>query len=478
MGQRLQQRRDQSQAMTQKQHQLLMMLPEMQQSLQVLQYPVMELALYLEEELIQNPLLESESIDEEVEIEATPSDDGELDFEKEDFSVVDTLDEVFEDFFKETWSQVAFKDEKKEDWIDKIPASTSFNESLMAQGREVFLDPTSQEIASFIIGSLNKSGLLDCSIEEVAALTEKSFRQVEDVLRIIQTFDPPGVGAKNVQEALLIQLERVEKGKTTSATIIADYYDDLLHNRIPSIAKGLALTEREVIALIEKDILPLSLAPSSSQGSDHAAPIIADALIWDEGGHLLIEMNDEPLPKLFFSLRYLKMINDESLSQEIKDYLKEKLFHAKHLMKNVFLRESTLRRILDYLIKVQGEFLRYPEGSLVPLSMADLAGELSLHESTIARAVQGKYIYAPRGMVLLRSLFTVKYMKEDGSEISASTIRSAMKKLISEEDKSHPLSDQKISLLLKDQGIACARRTIAKYRGQLAIGNTQERRKY
>ncbi len=281
-----------------------------------------------------------------------------------------------------------------------------------------------------------------------------------------------------MQESLLIQLRRQKKEHTLAYEIVNKYYDDLLHNRIPTMQKKLGCSFTDIHQAIDQHIAKLDLRPGmwyASQPSQHLYP---DVTIKQEGEQLIVEINDETIPTLRLNKRYLRMLDDESLPTETKDFIKHQIVSAKWLVRNISQRNDTLGRIAQYLAQKQRDFFLQPEGKLVPMTMKEVAEELELHESTIARAVMHKTLNSPKGLLPLRSFFTYAYANPKGEDISSETVRQALKNLIEKEDKSHPLSDERLSTELKQHGLPCARRTIAKYRKELRIGNALQRRRY
>jgi RNA polymerase sigma-54 factor len=259
---------------------------------------------------------------------------------------------------------------------------------------------------------------------------------------------------------------------------VRDYYDHLLHNHIPAIQKGIKRTYEEIQQAIEKDIAKLDLHPGTHFSSQPTRTIVPDVTLRQENDQLIVDVERDYIPSLRLNSRYLKMLNDPDVSNETKHFVKHHLFSARWLVRNLQQRFSTLERITQALAEKQYAFFTQPDGQLVPLTMKTLADELNVHESTIARTVSNKYLYSPRGLLPLRAFFTNKYISEEGEDLSSTTVKQSILDLIATEDKRYPLSDEKISILLKQKGIPCARRTIAKYRFALQIGNAQQRRKF
>lgn len=484
-------RLEQSQKQSLKQAQRLMMLPQMQQALALLQLPVMELAAQMEIEMQQNPLLDD--AEEEIEKEFIPeeerpdppeiaSDEQEVHVEATNFEVLRKLDEEFRDHLSQTESHSPRRDaeeDKRKTFLESLICDKeSLGEHLMQQVQETFSSQDELAAAELLIGYLNDNGLLGTELHEIALLHDVPEALLEKVLHIMQTFEPIGVAATTLQEAMLIQLRFKGKENSRAYAIVADYWDDLLHHRIPAIARALHCSAEEVSAIIERDIAKLDLHPGGNYTADEPQTITPDVTLRQEGQALLVFVNDDPLPPFRVNYRYLRMLDDPTLAEETRDFIRQKLNSAKWLAHTVGQRQETLYRISDYLAKQQADFFLNADGKLKPLTMQTVADEIGVHESTVARAVANKYLNSPRGVLPLRSFFTNAYLNAEGQELSSKTVRDAIERLIQRENKSKPFSDNALSRLLKMQGIQCARRTIAKYRGELKIGNALQRRVY
>lgn len=464
-----------------KQNQVLMMLPKMQQAITLLQAPITELEQLIDQEIERNPLLEYVDSEEETETEKKDSEDPEpIDFDQQTMDILSHLDEEYRDFFAQTG-----EGRTKREWEEltsyqeaSIIDTPSLFEHLMRQAKEIFTEERELKGAEVLIGSLNRWGFLEGSLEEAALLANLSLEEIQEILREIQGFDPLGVGARDVRESLLIQLRGGRKEKTIAYHLIKEFYDDLLHNRLPIIEKRSGFSLQQIEEALKKDVVALDLRPGALYASPHAMWIVPDAFIRQDGEDLTVDVHDDYLPPLRLNPSYIKMLRRSDLEGVTKAFIEEHVSSAKWLVKNILQRNQTLHRILDYIVQEQRPFLLQPEGELKPMVMLEVAAALDLHESTVARAVSGKYVDTPRGLLLLRSFFTNSFTTENGSEMSSQTVRHALQKLVEEENKMVPHSDEALSSLLKEQGIPCARRTVAKYRHELAIGNTRQRKKF
>lgn len=483
------------QAPSLKQTQRMIMSPQMQQAIHLLQMPVLEITATLEEELQQNPIidclgeeedensslkkLEEDNAEQSQDKEQTP--EKELTFDENDFEILKKLDEDFRDHFTDFNSysthRTAEEDKLRTFQENSICAESSLFEYLMNQAKESFSEKE-LPLAEALIGSFDEKGFLHTSLQEISLLNNFPLHDLERLLKEIQTFEPYGIGASSMQESLLIQLRCKQKDKTLAYKIIEEHYEDLIHNRIPSIKKNLECTPEDISLALKKDISHLDLHPGVGHFKHFVQYITPDGSIEDTDSGLCVKINDDYIPSVRINRRYLRMLDDETLPAETKDFIRQKLIAARWLLKNVHQRNETLQKILELLIKFQKDFFINPHGQLAPLTMKSVAEELNLHESTIARAVANKYIDTPRGILPLRSFFTNALMTQRGEDVSPNTVKNILKELIQNEDKLHPLSDAVLSQILHEKGIHCARRTVAKYRVELNLGNAQQRRHY
>lgn len=478
-----------------KQTQRLIMSPQMQQAINLLQMPVLELSAVLEQELQQNPIvdfmednedehsdlaqLEAEHAEEEIEKEQKP--ENELNFDERDFEILKKLDEDFRDQFADTYmvrSQRTSEDDKLKTFQESsICAEQSLFEFLMSQAHEIFSEEDLRW-AEALIGNFDENGFLKTSLQEVSLLNQMNEKKLGEILEQIQTFEPHGVGAVDLHNSLLIQLRAQNKKDTLAYRILEEHYDDLIHNRIPIIVKSMHLSSDQITTAIKKDISRLDLHPGLGHFKNFVQYITPDVTIEEENQNLVIKVNDDFMPSIRINRRYLRMMEDENVPVETKEFIKTKLASAKWLLRNVHQRSETLQKIVELLIQTQRSFFMDPNGKLEPLTMKTLAEQLELHESTIARAVANKYVDSPRGILPLRSFFTNSLATQNGEDVSSNTARNVLLDIINGEDKMKPLSDADLSRSLEEKGISCARRTIAKYRTELQLGNAQQRRKY
>lgn len=428
------------------QQQRLLMTTAMQQAICVMQLPIVELSEWIKNEIENNPVLE-------VQLPEWHS--------SESAHLLKTKKHSMD------------RRQPRELLENLIAAPTSLFDHLVSQARYHFTDSNTLHLAQWIIGHLNERGFLTTSLKELGVFEREE--KLEEILQVIQTFDPPGVGARSLQESLLIQLKLKNKHTTQAYQIIEENFDDLLHNRCLTISKQLAISLDELSTIVEKDIIPLDLNPGDRFLSHYAGTIVPDLFLFCVDNIWKIEINHTFLPTFYLTPSYRKALEEKRLKPEEQTYLKKHVTSGKWLRHIVEKRKITLLKIGEFILKSQSSF--FDDGTLVPLTMADAAASLSLHESTIARAVANKYIACPQGMFALKDFFCHS-LKGEGGMISHHTLRMKLKELIAKEDKKKPFSDAEISEKLHHMKIPCARRTVAKYRRLLKIEPASRRKQW
>ena len=461
-----------------------MMSPKMQQAIQFLQLPLMELSQAIDQEIEKNPILEYESDEEEDSVEEKPepeTPEKEIDFNEHQFELLRHLDEEYRDHLAESGPynpKPSADDLKLRAYLEStLVSEPSLYEHLMAEAREAFSDSKDLEIAEILIGYIDEHGFIKTPLSEIAECFSKKEKDVARVHAVLRTFDPIGIGSKNVQEALLAQLSSQNKTDSIAYKLIESHFEDLIHNRLPILQKKLKISSETLNETIE-ELKKLEFHPLASFSHSNAETLIPDIRLVANGDTFTVEINDFNMKPIRINQTYLRLLDDETVPAETKAFIKEKLMSAKWLMKNISARGETLTRIANFIGQYQKEFFASPDGTLTPLIMKVVASELELHESTIARAVSNKFIDTPRGIFPIRHFFSKAYTDTEGHDVSSKTICQRIEELIKNEDKHRPLSDERISAEIQKEGITCARRTVAKYRTQLKIGNTQQRRQY
>lgn len=463
------------------QTQKLIMTPELRQAIQILQFNNVELMEFIYKQLEVNPFLES------VDNKSQESSSGEehTEYEKSDFDKSDNKDEIdwkeitekYDDLSYKAYEKTADSDEKQtfESYTSK---KMSLKDHLMVQLGVSVKTNKEKRIGEFIIESLDNKGYLGCSIQDISLLLNEDVVEVERVLRLIQTFDPVGVGARNLSECLMIQLK--EKGiQDKNAYIIAEQYlEEIATNKIQKIAKDLRITVSRVQSIC--DIIKM-LEPKPSRGfivdSDNIRYIVPDVTIEKINGEYIIIVNDNNLPVLTISGYYQNMIKNLD-DKEANKFLSDKLNSSMWLIKSIEQRRMTLYKVVESILKFQRKFFDEGKTALKPLVLKDVAEDIGVHESTVSRATNGKYVQTPIGLFELKYFFASSLSESDGEGISSTSVKSQIQKLINEENTQKPLSDQKIAELLSAEGINISRRTVAKYRDEMRIPSSSMRRRF
>jgi RNA polymerase sigma-54 factor len=334
-----------------------------------------------------------------------------------------------------------------------------------------------KEIAQAIIGNLDESGYLRASSEELAAMGPYTPEEIEHVLHLVQEFDPPGVGARDVRECLLLQIAFHDMEGTPVEAIVRDHFELLEHRKFRDLAHVLGCTLEEVMTYVEA-IRHLDPKPGKKHnaGSNHYVTPDVYVLKIDKG--YTIVLNEEGLPRLRISPFYRRLIdrNNPEATRETREYAREKFRSAFRLIKSLEERQRTIYKVAKSIVKHQQGFLDYGYEHMRPLILRDVADDIGMHESTVSRVVNHKYMHTPRGLFEMRFFFHSGISSDAGQDVSSLTVKERIKKAVAEEDSAHPLSDAALVQFLGREGLRIARRTVAKYREELRIPSSNERR--
>ncbi|MCG0275732.1 MAG: RNA polymerase factor sigma-54 [Thermosediminibacteraceae bacterium] len=461
-------------SLTLSQTQKLLMTPELRQAITILQLSSIELSQYIEQELLNNPLLDKEEdsfssfLGKEERVETSKTNE-------------DTIE--WEEYLQECWDVdlLRYPIEKKEEetgFENFISASPTLQEHLLMQLRLASVTKKIFKIGEFLIGNLDKNGYLTVEVEEAAKILKVSKKEVEEALKVIQSFDPPGVGARNLEECLLIQVEQRGIKDPKLEALIKNHLKDLAEARYSRIAEKLNITLSKVQEL--KDII-LTLDPKPARNFSSANEIqyiIPDAVIEKVGDEYVIVMNDSVTPRLYINPYYRSLLLSEDKESLTSKFLTRKLEAALWLIKSIEQRRMTLYKVISAIIEAQRDFFDNGISGLKPLTLKQIADKIGVHESTVSRAINGKYVQTPRGVFELKFFFKNGLETVNGSSTCSETIKKMLKEMISREDPYNPLSDQKIADDLKKRGIMISRRTVAKYREQLGIPSSAKRKRF
>jgi RNA polymerase sigma-54 factor len=302
--------------------------------------------------------------------------------------------------------------------------------------------------------------------------------EIEAGVKLLQTLDPAGVGARDIRECLLLQLDSFKGDHSIERFIVESHLESLAGNKLPDIAK--ALNEPLERVKLAADFIKRNLNPKPGLLFDNEAPryIVPDVIIREIDGDLEVSLNNSAMPRIRFNSKLLKMIEKQELSKEDQDFVSGKRESAKWLLSAVEQRKRTLLSISEAVAKKQKKFFLYGVNHLKPLFMKNLADELGIDVSTVSRAVSGKYVDSPQGIIALREMFTTGYDSGYEGEVSGQSVKEELKRLVASEDRRHPLSDDALAEAFRKKGIDISRRTITKYRAELDIPNTRLRKQF
>ncbi|MDX1952525.1 MAG: RNA polymerase factor sigma-54 [Verrucomicrobiota bacterium] len=483
--------------------------PQLQQSLALLQAPTLELKALVEQEMQQNPVLEEVAVtelDQEEKLSRSesenasdmaadpteppadvtfdpatekPTSDPVDDFQAE-FDKLSQLDQDWRDSFSQTNSpsRISQEDEERRQFMfDSLVAGTSLQEELLEQVRTSELDDEQRGIAEMIIGNIDDYGYLQATLDELAFSTNIPSEKIESVLKVIQSFHPAGVAARDLRECLKLQLERTNKTETLEYKIVDQYFDALGKRRLPEIARGLDISVEEAQEALAR-IANLEPRPGRAFLPDNQQYILPEVFVSKLGDDYVVTTNNEQIPHLRISNTYKDLMSQAESSPEVREYIREKIRAGKFLIKSLHQRQQTILNIGKEIVHRQRDFMEKGVTALRPMTMVQVAEVVGVHETTVSRAVSGKYIQTPQGIFEMKYFFTSGIKTSSGEGMSNTSVKDIINDLIAKEDSSKPLSDDTIVKILKEKGIEIARRTIAKYRSELNILPSHLRKKY
>jgi RNA polymerase sigma-54 factor len=447
--------------------------PQVYQGLSILAMPIADLQQLVEAEMLENPLLEVDEID------PVPAEDGEERHENaEEERAWDEWLDMYDELDATDYSGPRDPNEQAANTEEFVGGTVSFSDYLEQQLSMMELTDEVEAAARAVIGSLDADGFFRGDCDEVAALVGVTSEQAEEGLGVVQQLDPPGVGARTLAEALMIQMDFLGLEDPLLEQIITDHLDDVAANHFRKISRALKVSEPEVREAVSS-LRSLNPRPAGAY-SPGPSPgyIVPDVTIRRFDDEWLIIPNSESVPTLRVSPRYRSMLRSGSdADDETRRYLKDKIRSAESFIKNIDRRKDTVSRITQIILEVQAEFFEDGKGPLRPLRLEDVAVEIGVHLSTVSRGVTGKYMATPYGLFELKHFFAGGYRTSTGMDIASTSIKQRLREIVAEEDQAKPLSDQKLAELLSAEGVSVARRTVAKYREELNIEPSWARRR-
>lgn len=469
------------------------------QSMELLQLPIQQLQERIQEELQENPVLElrqeewtEEPPESEGETKPISVDEKEIVIgrgdEKDDFERLDNMREEISDYQEENSrpSRAALEEaaERHTDVMANVPSrSQTLQDALSEQLRWLDLDKALRDAVEILVYSLDSHGFL---LEPLEVLFEKEptlLPLAEKALQVLQKMDPPGVGAKDWKDSLLLQLEPEEEHYRELRLLITRYLEDVGHNRVPYVLKVTGWT-KEFLDTLMRRIRGLNPDPGRDYRQDVASTIVPDIYCFRlENGNYRVVLEESEIPALMVNGDYQHWIHDRDVPSQTREYLRQKFSAAKWLMEAIEQRQTTLLRVAQAIVDYQKAFLEQGEEALRPLKMQQIADELQIHVTTVSRAVDDKWMQTPRGILPLRKFFvsgvaTTQQSGEAGEDVSRNTIQAKIREWIEKEDRTQPLSDEKITQRLAEAGFPIQRRTVVKYRQEMNIPSSRMRRVY
>ena len=469
----------------QKLSQELIMAPQQIQSLEILVLPMLELQQKISQEMEINPTIEVTGGGEELvgdmfseKLPDTPSEDqlaGAAAEHDESMCSLISVDLSWRDHAGRANNSEA--DSKRQHFFDSLTQEDSLQDILVEQLRSSDLKDKEYEIAEQLIGSIDESGYLRTHIADLAIICGTDIKVIKKILQIIQSFEPVGVGSRDLQECLMIQLKKMKMENSLEYKIISKHLEMVQKNHIPQLAKKLNVTPTKIYEAL-KFIQKLKPYPGSAVTSKSVQYAVPETEIYKDGDSFKVKALKEHLPNIRISDQYMKILEDPNTKPEVRRYIKEKITSSKMLMRSLDHRESTIVRITEIIVKRQEAFLREGIDHMKPMTMQQVADEIGVHETTVSRAINQKYVQTPKGLFSFKYFFNSGYTSTTGEIVTSLSIKHRINKLIVEEDPKKPLADQELVDALEDMGFSIARRTVAKYREELGISSSHLRRSY
>lgn len=455
--------------------QKLVMTPALQLAIKLLQLNKLELEQTLQQEMVENPMLEDR---EEPRMALEAEGEREEKDAKED-QLIDNLDvdSFFEKYFDAAPTTANMREEGEAPPIENtLTSSETLADHLMWQLEMHDLDDEAYEICQAVVGNLDEDGRLRASAAEIAEMAGWPGIEVERAIAVIQGLDPIGVAARDLRECLFLQLEHLGVADELPGVMVRDYMDDVTRHRFREIARATGASLDEVGAAMAT-IRELNPRPGQVYSNESPQYITPDVYVRKDGDEYVVSVNDDGLPRLRVSRMYRNLLRArDGLSKEATDYLQEKMRSALWLIRSFGQRQRTIQKVSESIVKHQRAFLEHGVAALRPMVLRDVAEDIEMHESTVSRVVNGKYMHTPQGIFELKYFFHSGLGHASGSDVSSITVKERLRKLIEGEDPRKPLSDAALARRLKTGGLQIARRTVAKYREELGIPASKLRR--
>ena len=464
--------------------QQLIMTPQLQQAIKLLQQSRLELLETIHQEMEVNPLLEERPLEEgdenkgpETEVVKPEQSTSEVSV-KEDMRAGDVDWDVYLSEYNTGWAASSFDGRDTPTFESFTPSKTNLCEHLMWQLSMNSVNEEQKEIGVHVIGNLDEDGYLQSTVEEIVETTGSTRENVTETLSLIQNFDPVGVAARDTRECLLIQARFQNLGGTIVERIILDHIDRLENKKYHQIAKALSVPLQEVIAAVMV-IIRLEPKPGRTYSAEETIYISPDIYVFKAGDDYEIVLNEDGLPKLRINQFYRGILSErDGLADGTKEYIQEKIKSAAWLIKSIHQRQRTIYRVTESIIRFQRPFLDKGIAYLRPLVLRDVAEDIEMHESTISRVTTNKYVHTPQGVFELKYFFNSAINSLEGDCVASESVKEHIRTIIKSENGAHPYSDQEVADLLRNLNINVARRTVAKYRETMGILPSRKRKEH
>ncbi len=514
--------------LTQKLSQRMVLTPQLRQRIEMLQMTTIELSELIQQELVENPVLEEVMTDEEFQefsekildqnseghdevFEDNHKKDAELSPEFEDFETLkaeigsengvsdeplsdyegdsedfneersDAFEEVdfgreFQEYLDPGYKtqEIEYKEDAPsfEQFLTRSPSLTDHLEWQLSLQQ---ISDKLEDIAVCVIGNLDADGRLTATDEEICEMCGCTEEAVEKARQIVMRLEPVGCGVRNVKECLLVQLEANGEGESLAADLVANHLEDLQPHRLQHLSKETGIDLHELNEEINK-VRVLDPYPGRRYSSDEPIYVQPEVYIEKIDEDYIVYFTDDGSPRLRISQSMKNLVDREDTTKETKDFIKDKVRSAVDLLRNIEHRRQTIYRVVECIVQRQREFLEYGVQHIKPMMLKDVAEDIGMHLSTISRVVNRKYAHTPQGVIELRRFFSEGMLNEDGEEVSTRILKLRIKKMIEDEDTRKPLTDDKIAKILIKEGVKLSRRTVAKYRDQMHIPGSRERK--
>ena len=455
--------------------QRLAMTPSLLQKIELLTLNRLELSGLLNQELAENPVLEEVSQQSDTEGAEKLEEQAEREGEEENYEDFD-YEYFFGEYLTPTPRSREWEGNSEQPSFELFLATPpTLSDHLNWQLHLTEVPETVSEIAEFIIGNIDKDGYLMVTVEEIAESLQASIEQVEEALRIVQSLDPIGIGSRDLQECLLLQIKAADLEGSLVERLVQEHLSLVQAKKFNELAKELDC-ELEQVALAMETLRSFSPKPGEKYSGQSPTYIQPDVHIHKADGEYQIALNDDGLPKLRLSRAYRELLKQKNVSKDTKSFVRERFRSAMELLKSVDQRQQTIYRACEAIVQRQQEFLDHGKAHLKPMLIKDVAEELGVHSSTVSRVVSNKHAHTPQGVMELRKFFTSGIENAQGELLSVVHVKEQIKGIIANEDTHKPYSDQRIAALLNDSGIQITRRTVAKYRDQMSVSGSRERK--